>query len=146
MICFNSSETASSIEPVRAVMPPPTVLIVEPNEADGATLRESIECDGLRVVVATFARDAISRMHKLPADLAVINVQIPDASGFLLAPLLRAIRSDIRLVFTSNVHEATIESRARRSGAIFYAPKPVHPPLIRQVILSALAISEPSAH
>ncbi|HID21634.1 MAG TPA: response regulator [Planctomycetaceae bacterium] len=125
-------------------MPLPIVLVVESSGLDAAVLRETIEPDGFRVVVARSAREAIGRAHRLPVEMAVINVQLSDFDGLSLAPLLRAIHENIAIIYTSNWHEATIEAQARRLGAVFYTPKPFDPRVIRRTLLSAYTASRPA--
>jgi two-component system response regulator MprA len=65
------------------------VLVVEDDEALAATLRLGLEASGFRVVLARGVQEALEAVARTALDLAVVDVQLPDGSGFALVPRLR---------------------------------------------------------
>ncbi len=107
----------------------PRVLIVDDNRALAENLREVLSAAGLgvEVTLAASAAEALVLSATRPFDVAIIDLQLPDASGVdLIAPLRAAgPRSEIVLL-TGN---ATVESAiaALRAGAAGFILKSFGP-------------------
>ncbi len=103
----------------------PRVLLVEDDRSLGRTLAERLEKEGLEVhwvMTQALARDAAEQG---PWDLAILDVMLPDGSGFDLVPVLRQ-RSRIPIMFMTALNSAESRLTGFELGADEYLPKPFH--------------------
>ena len=70
--------------------------------------------------------------------VAVVSDQLPDISGIQLVNLLKKMKPDLEIIFTTSCHEPQKEIDARLAGILYYAVKPVDWSLLGQVIEKAL--------
>jgi epoxyqueuosine reductase len=87
--------------PVNAVWDPvgPLVLVVEDELEIAALMRDFLEAQGFRVVLAPDAEDAAGKLLAAP-DCVVLDVMLPGASGFDLCREIRA-SSEVPVLFLS---------------------------------------------
>lgn len=101
------------------------VLLVEDDPSLGQTLCERLEREQYLVVWSRTIADAEAQLAAGHWDLAVLDVKLPDGSGFGLA---RHIQKDRRIPIMFMTALNTAESRLEgfEIGAIEYLPKPFH--------------------
>jgi DNA-binding response OmpR family regulator len=66
-----------------------TILVVEDDDATRTFLADNLTADGFELLVADCARDGLRLMETKFPDLVLVDVGLPDASGF---ELLRRVR------------------------------------------------------
>jgi DNA-binding response OmpR family regulator len=69
---------------------PPTILVVEDDHATRTFLADNLTADGYELLVADCASEALRLLETRFPDLALVDVGLPDASGF---ELLRRVRA-----------------------------------------------------
>ena len=69
---------------------PATILVVEDDDATRTFLADNLAADGYDVLVADCARDGLRLLERKFPDLALLDLGLPDASGF---ELLRRVRT-----------------------------------------------------
>ena len=102
------------------MMPRPVLFVVDDEPVVGAIVKRLADPAGFDVVVCESAAEAIARMSERPADIAFVDLLMPETNGI---DLLRQIRDTLpacEVVLMSG--RATIESRpldwfARRVNA-----------------------------
>ena len=100
---------------------PRTVVIVDDHARFRRSARKLLELEGFDVVgEAADGASALAEVERLRPDLVLLDVQLPDASGLDLVPLLRPV-SDVVLV--SSRDHSDIAGRIARSGALAFIPK-----------------------
>jgi DNA-binding NarL/FixJ family response regulator len=100
----------------------PTVLIVDDHKAFRASARKLLELDGFEVVgEAEDAASGTALARELEPELVLLDVALPDASGFEVADQLRESRSTVVLV--SSRDPADFGTKAAASGAAGFIPK-----------------------
>ncbi|WP_407178042.1 HAMP domain-containing protein [Bradyrhizobium sp. STM 3562] len=67
------------------------LLIVEDNEAEQLSIRELLHHDDIEILAADTGRGALSLMRERPCDCVVLDLRLPDMSGF---EVLDEIRND----------------------------------------------------
>ncbi|TYO64187.1 response regulator [Bradyrhizobium hipponense] len=67
------------------------LLIVEDNEAEQLSIRELLDHDDIEIVTTGTGADALSMLHEAPCDCIVLDLRLPDMSGF---EVLDHIRKD----------------------------------------------------
>jgi two-component system phosphate regulon response regulator PhoB len=101
------------------------VLLVEDDRPLGKTLAERLAIEGLDVEwVQTYAA-ALAASRERTWDLAIVDVMLPDGSGFDLAPAIRG-RSYTPIMFMTALNSAESRLTGFELGADEYLPKPFH--------------------
>ena len=101
-----------------------TVLIVDDHSPFRARARRLLEAEGYRVVgEAADGAAAIEAARRLVPDLVVLDLQLPDASGFDVAAEIAAAGSSPAVVITSTRDAADFEELAQRNGARGFVSK-----------------------
>lgn len=103
----------------------PRVLLIEDDASLGQTLAERLGKDGLAVTWARSVREARGAFAAGPWDLAIVDVKLPDGSGFGLARELRG-RSTAPIMFMTALNSAENRLEGFEIGADEYLPKPFH--------------------
>jgi two-component system, OmpR family, phosphate regulon response regulator PhoB len=100
------------------------VLLVEDDRSLGRTLTERLEKDRLEVVWAQTIAEAESRLTE-PWDLAILDVKLPDGSGFGLARQIK--RTTLTpVMFMTALNSAENRLEGFEIGGDEYLPKPFH--------------------
>jgi DNA-binding NarL/FixJ family response regulator len=100
----------------------PSVLIVDDHPAFRASARRLLEDDGFEIVgEAVDGASGIELARELDPDLVLLDVVLPDTTGFDVAEELRSGRSEIVLV--SSRHPADLGPRLREAHALGFIPK-----------------------
>src|SRR5437868_15498640 len=66
-----------------------TIMVVEDDDATRAFLADNLKADSYEVVAAASARQALNLLEVKDCDLLLLDVMLPDASGFELCRRLR---------------------------------------------------------
>jgi DNA-binding NarL/FixJ family response regulator len=96
---------------------------------DHAVMRSSLtallerESDFIVCATAESAEDALRLLDELDADLVLVDVSLPGASGLALIGAVRERRPELGCIALSGYDAATYEPLARKSGALAYIPK-----------------------
>jgi DNA-binding NarL/FixJ family response regulator len=100
----------------------PSVLIVDDHPVFRASARRLLERDGFEVVgEADDGASAIELARELDPDVVLLDVMLPDTSGFDVAERLRGGRSKIVLV--SSRTRTDLASRLDGTSALGFIPK-----------------------
>jgi len=100
----------------------PSVLIVDDHSAFRASARRVLEQDGFEVIgEADDGASGIKLARELDPDLVLLDVVLPDTTGFDVAEELRGVRADVVLV--SSRGSADLAPRLRDTPALGFIPK-----------------------
>ena len=103
----------------------PRVLLVEDDASLGRTLTERLERERLEVVWARTVAEAQAQLQGQSWDLAILDVKLPDGSGFGLARELKRT-SLTPVMFMTALNSAENRLEGFEIGADEYLPKPFH--------------------
>jgi DNA-binding response OmpR family regulator len=101
------------------------VLLVEDDASLGGTLAERLAREKLTVRWARTVADARTEMAASSFDLAIVDVTLPDGSGFGLARLMRK-ETATPIMFMTALNSAESRLEGFEIGAEEYLPKPFH--------------------
>jgi len=101
------------------------VLLVEDDGSLGRTLAERLEKENLTVQWAQTIGDARAQLAAGAWDLAILDVKLPDGSGFGLARQIRKT-STTPIMFMTALNSAENRLEGFEIGADEYLPKPFH--------------------
>jgi two-component system cell cycle sensor histidine kinase/response regulator CckA len=108
---------------------PATVLLVEDDESVRRAAVQSLRRAGYGVLSAASGPEAlrVAADHAGPIDLLLSDVVLPGMSGRELAERLRALRPEVRVLFTSGYAEDEVLRTAAADGSVPILPKPYVP-------------------
>jgi DNA-binding NarL/FixJ family response regulator len=99
-----------------------TVLIVDDHSVFRASARAMLELEGFDVVgEAADGASAVELARELEPELVLLDVGLPDTSGFDIVERLAGGRA--KVILTSSRRQADYGRRIRRSGALGFVPK-----------------------
>jgi len=101
------------------------VLLVEDDPSLGRTLAERLEKEKLTVHWSQTIADAKTQLTSGAWDLAILDVRLPDGSGFGLARQMRKT-SSTPIMFMTALNSAENRLEGFEIGADEYLPKPFH--------------------
>jgi two-component system, sensor histidine kinase and response regulator len=119
------------------------VLVVDDDPASLDLLSEMLLDRGYQVRVATGGEQAISFARADPPEIIVLDVSLPDLSGYDVCAALKAepVTRDVPVIFVSAHDEVIDKIRAFHSGAVDYIIKPFHAGEVLARLESQLKIS-----
>ena len=108
-----------------------TIMVVEDDDATREFLADNLLADSYGVVTAASGRQALSLLEVSTCDLVILDVMLPDASGFELCRRLRSadgigqrIDPDLPVIMLSGRASDTDRVRGFARGADDYVAKP----------------------
>ena len=103
------------------------ILLVEDHADTAEVFARLLETRGFRVSVAGTFASALDQARRLPFDLLLCDIQLPDGNGLELLPKLRNElgMDDLRAVAFSGYGGKAIVQRAKEAGFDAYMLKPV---------------------
>jgi PAS domain S-box-containing protein len=125
-------------EAIRA--PSEAVLLVEDNDVVRSMARDALTADGYRVVEASNGAEALRAAGHNLSEIAVVvtDVVMPVMGGRELVLQLRAMRPELKVIFTSGyASDPNTAQHARAAGAVFIQ-KPFVPSLLRRTVREVL--------
>jgi two-component system chemotaxis response regulator CheY len=128
-----------------AETPPPRILIIDDASLVRLYYRDAIGQAGYIVEEALNGVEALEKLLLHPADLLIVDINMPKMDGLTFLRTLRRLPSQaaaIPALVTST--EAAPQDRlaARQAGANFYLVKPIAPEMLRSFI--AMFCGEPA--
>jgi two-component system, OmpR family, response regulator len=103
-----------------------TILLVEDEEDIASVVKAYLERDGFRVVWASRGVDGLLALERHEVQLAILDLQLPDADGFDLCRAIRE-RSQLPIVILTARDEEVDRVTGLELGADDYVPKPFSP-------------------
>jgi len=101
----------------------PLVLVVDDHSAFRRVARIILEAGGFRVAEAASGREAMTATRELAPDVVLLDIQLPDVSGFEVAEVLLVDGGSPRIVLTSTRDPGDFGDRLARSAAAGFIPK-----------------------
>ena len=120
------------------------VLVVDDEPDTLEMFRDALEASGAEVRAAPEAREALSVAERWPPDLIVTDLGLPGMDGYeLLAAIRKTLPAAICPAIAVSAY-ARLDDRSRALAAGFQAhvAKPIEPPALVSIIVSALSTSD----
>src|SRR5436190_1432627 len=103
----------------------PRVLLLEDDGSLGRTLAERLQKEQLSVTWVQTIAAADAALADGPWDLAILDVMLPDGSGFTFAKRMRQT-TNVPIMFMTALNSAENRLEGFEIGAEEYLPKPFH--------------------
>ena len=116
------------------------LLVADDNKVNRLLLGRSLEQLGHRVAMAENGRIALEMLKRESFDLLLLDMEMPEMSGFeVLEQLVADLQlRDLPVIVTSSLEGVAHVARCIELGADDYLPKPVNPVLLKARIGSSL--------
>jgi DNA-binding NtrC family response regulator len=114
------------------------VLVVDDDAVSCQLLGEVLQREGLTVLWATDPYDALERVRRDPIDLAILDMRMPQMSGFDLMRRLREQTPDLPVIIMTAFGSIDTAVEAISSGAVDYVSKPMNVEEIRAAVQRVL--------
>jgi DNA-binding response OmpR family regulator len=108
------------------------LLVVEDEKNVGLTLVERLKKEGFTVTWATSLVQALAEIDRAEFDMALLDVGLPDGSGFDVAGFLRKKRPSTAIIFLTAFGNPEDRVHGLELGAEDYVVKPFH---VKELIL-----------
>ena len=113
-------------------------LIVEDEEALARSMQRILKSRGIAVDTAFSGAEARERLAAGSYAVVLLDVRLPDESGYGLLGELRALRPDIAVVMVSGVDDPELGKAAVEHGAHAYFVKPIGSTELYLAVVNAL--------
>ncbi|HUF04700.1 MAG TPA: PAS domain S-box protein [Aridibacter sp.] len=124
-------------EPEIELAPGLTVVLVEDNVEILTTSAILLEGLGCKVATAATAAEGLRLIRELRPDAALVDIGLPDATGYEIAETLRAEDYPNLLVAVSGYSHEEARERSREAGFNFHLAKPARTSEIAKILASA---------
>ena len=116
------------------------LLVADDNKVNRLLLGRSLEVLGHRVAMAENGRVALEMLRRESFDLLLLDMEMPEMSGFQVLEQMVADRQlrDLPVIVTSSLEGVAHVARCIELGADDYLSKPVNPVLLKARINSSL--------
>jgi DNA-binding response OmpR family regulator len=104
-----------------------TVIVVDSNPSDYVRLAKWARQAGMRFHQLPRGQEALQAAHRVAVDLWIINVGLPDMSGFELVEQLQPRRRGSDVFLVADQYRKQDELRALSLGVTLYLCKPARP-------------------
>jgi two-component system catabolic regulation response regulator CreB len=105
----------------------PRILIVEDEPGIADTLQYALRTEGFEPAWVATGEDALVQLQAQPPALVILDVGLPDSSGFEVFKRLRAINADVPVIFLTARSDEIDRVVGLELGADDYVPKPFSP-------------------
>ena len=111
----------------------PVILIVDDVEVNARLLKKMVEKMGYQGLTATGVKEAVSQMQKELPQLILLDIMMPDMSGYQFCELLKENpdTKDIPVIFVSAASELDDKMKGFQVGAVDFISKPFEPGVLR---------------
>jgi diguanylate cyclase (GGDEF)-like protein len=106
------------------------ILIVDDDPTAIETLDHALEGVG-EVCFATSGTAALAFMQQEPADLVLLDANMPQLDGFATCKALKQDYPELPVIFVTAFNEEGRELQALQAGAVDFIHKPIRPPVVR---------------
>ncbi len=119
-----------------------TVLVVDDDTDIRAMLEEFLLSKGYRAHSAADGAAAVRELIAAPADVILLDIDMPALSGTDALPTLRAVAPRAAIIMVSGTTNEQVAKRALAAGAFDYITKPVNLVHLLDTIETALAMHD----
>lgn len=118
----------------------PTLIAVDDEPSDLELFRHTFEKQGLTVLTAETAADALKLVAEHQPDVAVFDVMLPDKTGIQLLEEVKRYDSQLPVIFVTAGGTSATAIDAMRHGAFDYLLKPLNLKQVRDLVTRALEV------
>lgn len=118
------------------------ILLVEDDNLLNKTLAYNLTSDGYEVTGVQNARTAAAKLAGLEYDLVLLDINLPDGSGYDLCKLIKPKHPDTVVIFLTANDQESDQIRGYEVGAVDYITKPFSIGALQRKISAMFAMLE----
>jgi len=120
-----------------------TIYVVDDNDTNLLSAKDALK-DYYRVITLSSAAKMFALMDKIPPDLILLDIEMPEMDGFKVLRRLKTndLYAHIPVMFLTNVTDASVEARGFKLGVVDFITKPFSTPVLLNRIRTHLHIDE----
>ncbi|MEE8311292.1 MAG: sigma-54 dependent transcriptional regulator [Candidatus Binatia bacterium] len=115
-----------------------SVLLVTPNDRERFTCRNWLREEGIDVIEASTATEALDCHQRAAIPLTISDVRLPEYDGIELLHRIREMNADAEVALLADSQTVEYTVAAMKAGALDFLPKPIERPRLLNVALSAV--------
>src|SRR2546421_9291639 len=117
---------------------PYSILITDDDSACRETLRDIVESDGFRTLLAASGEEALDIIREEPVHLALLDMHMPTLTGLETLELVRQVNAMLPCILvTADANEGLLR-QAFRARAYSVIPKPVSKNVVLYTVVRVL--------
>ena len=121
----SSTPIPSDTAPVAATADAPTVLVVDDEPSNLASIEKIFQRDGMRVLTASSARAALDLLRTHRVEVVLTDLMMPGTSGIELLRAIKQLAPDTECVLMTAYGTVETAVQAMREGAYDFVEKPL---------------------
>lgn len=122
---------------------PPKLLIVDDDPLAIQSLNNVVNAFG-EIRFATSGAMALSRMAENPADLILLDANMPEMDGYVTCRFLKQDYPETVVIFVTASSDPDSEIQALEAGAVDFISKPLNPPVVQARVRTHLQLKQHS--
>ncbi len=115
-----------------------SILITDDDPGSREALRDIVEAEGYRTILATSGEEAIEIVQGEPVHLAMMDMQMPTLTGLETIEIVRQINEVLPCILVTADANENLIKLAFRARAFSVIPKPVSRHLVLYTVVRAL--------
>jgi len=120
-----SESAAASASPAAPAPDAPTVLVVDDEPGNLASIEKIFQKDGMRVLTADSARAALELLRTHRVEVVLTDLMMPAVSGLELLRAIKQVNPDVEVVMMTAYGTVETAVQAMREGAYDFVEKPL---------------------
>lgn len=117
---------------------PYSILITDDDAGCRETLRDIVETEGLRTLLASCGEEAVDIVREEPVHLALMDMNMPSMTGLETLELVRQINAQLPCILVTADPSEGLMRQAFRARVYSVIPKPVSKNVVLYLVVKAL--------
>lgn len=110
------------------------VLVVDDQQYIRILLKDNLEFDHFTTRCASKGRDALDLAEAAPPDLAIVDIGLPDISGWDVCRELRRRQPKLQIVLLSATPKEAARGKMEELGLVHFVAKPYDPISLSELV------------
>lgn len=115
------------------------VLLVDDQEYVRVLLSDNLEYDHFRTTCASTGREAVAFAQGSRPDLAIVDIRLPDISGWEVCQSLMQLWPDLPIIVLSAQNVSEIRPRMQELSLRYFVAKPYDPIALSELVKQILS-------
>jgi CheY-like chemotaxis protein len=116
-----------------------SILITDDDSNSREALRDVLQIEGFRTVVASCGEEAVDVVQVTPVHLVLMDMHMPTLSGLDTLRLVRQLHAELPAILVTGDPSDLLVRQAIRAQCFSVLPKPVNKHLLLYTVLKALS-------
>ncbi len=110
------------------------VLVIEKDLVAARQIKRMIKKWGHQAEIFADSKKALARIAENFFELVLLDMFLPDMSGYELIPKIKKLKPDLDIITMTNLNSRELELKARKYGIVFYLIKPFETKYLKSLV------------